>query len=41
MSDSFERKSKVCKGNYYYKIKNLLIYLINLVKEFENACLNK
>lgn len=41
MSDSVEGKSKVCMGNYYYKIKNLLIYLINRVKEFENACLNK
>ena len=34
-----KKKKKECMGNYYYKRKNLLTYLIN--RELENACLNK
>ena len=34
-----KKKKKECMGNYYYKRKNLLTYLIN--RELENAFLNK
>ena len=41
MSDLDRERKKEYIKNYNCKIKNLLIHLINCVKESESICLNK